>query len=60
MTVATFEEYKEKYHEVKALDPMNPELEEIKKDYLKGVISKGRAVEQMEELKQKILEDRKS
>lgn len=46
----TFEDYKQKYHEVKEKDPMNPELEEIKREYLQGKISKEKAVEKMDQI----------
>ena len=55
MSLVTFEDYKQKYHEVKEKDPMNPELEKIKREYLKGKISKTRAVEKMEELNQTLI-----
>lgn len=50
MQAATFQDYKNKYQEVKQKDPMNPELEEIKREYLQGKISKDRAIEKMDEL----------
>lgn len=46
----TFEQYKQKYKQVHEKDPMNPELEEIKRDYIKGNISKQRAWEKMDDL----------
>lgn len=50
----TFQDYKEKYHEVKNLDWGNSELEEIKREYLKGNISRTRAVEKMDQLKREL------
>jgi len=50
MTSATFQDYQQKYHEVKQKDPMNPELESIKRQYLKGKISKEKAIEKMDQI----------
>jgi len=54
-TVTTFEDYKQKYHEIHDIDPMNPELESIKRDYLQGNITKKQAIQKMDQLKQKLI-----
>ena len=46
----THQDYKQKYHEIHQKDPMNPELESIKREYIGGEISKEKAIEKMDEL----------
>jgi hypothetical protein len=54
-TVTTFEDYKNKYNKLHKQDPLNPELESIKRDYLKGNITKKQAIQKMDQLKQKLI-----
>lgn len=50
MNPTTFEDYKNKYNKLHKKDPLNPELESIKRDYLKGNITKKQAIQKMDQL----------
>lgn len=47
-------EYKQKYIEVKKIDPLNPKLEEIKRDFISGRKSESETVKRLNDLEQEL------